>query len=244
MRREEACCLLVEDDPVFGRSMMRVLSNRRFTTLWARSCDDARKILESEAPPRLRYALVDDRLPDGSGLDLLPLVDRLEPAPRVALFSAFFSRERALAALQAHRVLLPKPTEPSQLRHLLAALDGFESTSSAPDLDATPYKQHDDREHLILTTEGLRTHTDLLPLRGPARETLCFLIERRGRLASSAEIARELLRRRDTAASDLVRRRVADLRRALGPYGWLIESIPKCGYRIASVHIAIVGEEQ
>ena len=60
--------LLLEDDPGLGRSVQEYLSLSGHQVAWARSVADAAERLNSGNPDLL---LLDLRLPDGSGLDLL-----------------------------------------------------------------------------------------------------------------------------------------------------------------------------
>jgi DNA-binding response OmpR family regulator len=60
--------LLLEDDPGLGRSVQERLTLAGYQVAWARSVADASERLASGNPDLL---LLDLRLPDGSGLDLL-----------------------------------------------------------------------------------------------------------------------------------------------------------------------------
>ena len=60
--------LLLEDDPDLGQAVSDHLRAHGHTVHWAQRCDDARQAFDN---PAHDMALLDLRLPDGSGLDLV-----------------------------------------------------------------------------------------------------------------------------------------------------------------------------
>jgi len=227
------CVLLIDDDEAFGRAMMRSIQRQGHTALWSKSYAQAKALLSASTTPRIGYALVDDRLPDGSGLDLLDLLEALQPRPLSVLLSAFCTLERALAALRVDRLLLPKPDTPSRMLELLSVLEARQSASSRAIRQLHEGGTHISFGPFTLASQGLRAPTGTIPLHKPSLAILRFLIDRSERFTSAADIARDLLGRRDDAGQALARRQIADTRRALGEYSWLIQTTPKQGYRVA-----------
>lgn len=74
--------LLVEDDQSLGEAVTQHLRARRFDTVWATSLAAARAAIEAQLPDLM---LLDLRLPDGSGLDLLRSLARAPDAQRAHL---------------------------------------------------------------------------------------------------------------------------------------------------------------
>ena len=73
LRRVDPCRVLVlEDEPSLRRSLVRFLERRGVDVVGARNLQEARACLES-AP--VDAAVLDVSLPDGDGLDLLPLTN-------------------------------------------------------------------------------------------------------------------------------------------------------------------------
>lgn len=225
--------LLVEDNILSARSIVRILAHAGHVVLWVQSCTEARHLLTANPAPTFAYALCDDHFADGSGLDLLPLLDALDPRPATVLYTAFISEHRLLAAFRAGRTLLAKPTTPAGLRELLSILD--QKRTADPDRLGEPSAVHGE-EHAFgafaLASQGMRTAEGFVALHVNSIAILRFLLVRSLRFTTGAEVARELLGRRDSAGAALARRRIADARRALGPHHWLIESVSKRGYRI------------
>jgi DNA-binding NtrC family response regulator len=88
--------LIVDDDPGFLLGLAELVRREGFAVASASSLKDAREQITLQAPDIL---LVDLRLPDGSGLDLL---EAFEPhaAPEVLLITASASVETAVDALR------------------------------------------------------------------------------------------------------------------------------------------------
>jgi ActR/RegA family two-component response regulator len=218
---EVADVVLVDDDRCFGRALARDLELRGLTVLWLRSFGAAAAGL-SASSDTFRYALVDDLLGDGYGVDLLPLLDARSPPPATALFTADVSTARALQVLRAGRTLLPKPATRDEIGTLLQTLDQL-GRQVAPRF----------APQLTLDSHGLGTPTGYVLLPRTALLLVRYLATRAERFTPASEVAANLLNRRDAAGAVLIRRHVADARRVLGPYSWLIASDPKRGYRIA-----------
>src|SRR5687767_10896580 len=87
--------LLVDDDAVLLRAWSRTLAQHGMLVTAAMRIGEARDELVMFRRRGLHYALVDDRLPDGFGLDLVPALAELRPMPAFAVVSAHPSTERA-----------------------------------------------------------------------------------------------------------------------------------------------------
>ena len=109
----EGALLLVEDDTSLRKALARALSGRGFSVEAVASCGAAQEQLEETAGRSpLRFAVLDLRLPDGSGLDLVPLLLERYPAMRVVVLTGWGSIATALRALRLGAVdFLAKPVE-------------------------------------------------------------------------------------------------------------------------------------
>jgi len=94
-----ASVLIVDDEPVFRAMAEDALSTEGFTVRSAPTLSRARRELASFGPD---VVLLDRRLPDGDGLELLELVRAEGPAaPIVVIATAHGEVENAVTALQA-----------------------------------------------------------------------------------------------------------------------------------------------
>jgi DNA-binding response OmpR family regulator len=229
--------LLLDDDPVLSRAWGRTLSQHGMLVVTCGRIHEARSEIEGlrARNRRLHYALIDDRLPDGFGLDLIGALDELRPAPSFAVVSAHPSTERALRAWQRELVIVPKPVSPNgllQLMGFLATRDGRkgkrrERPPRAPLTEALKFGAY------MLTQDGLLTPEGAIHLSATAIELLALLVERDGRWMSTPDLCRSLYGREDAHAANVVRRHISLLRRTLGTHSFLVESALQRGYRIA-----------
>lgn len=224
--------LLVDDDAVLLRAWSRTLSQHGMFVSTAARIQQAKDELAEFRTRPLHYALVDDRLPDGFGLDFVMAISEMRPQPAFAVVSAHPSTERALRAWQRQIVIVPKPVSPTGLLQLMAFLStqGQRKRRERPRrelrLEALPFGS------FVLGPEGLTTPERTIRLTGMAIELMAQLIERNGSWLRTTDLCRSLYGREDAHAAMVVRRHVSLLRRALGNYRWLIESELQRGYRI------------
>ena len=105
----------------------------------------------------LDYALIDDRLPDGFGLDLVPALAEMRPTPAFAVISAHPSTERALRAWQRQIVIVPeaglaeRPAPADGVPPLAQARQAPRRPTRAARLDALPFGE------FVLGPDGLIT---------------------------------------------------------------------------------------
>jgi two-component system KDP operon response regulator KdpE len=76
--------LLVEDDPVLGPTLVQELSRQGHVITWARSCADARALLQHH-PRSIDLVLLDLGLPDGEGAHLLSHIRQQGQTPVVII---------------------------------------------------------------------------------------------------------------------------------------------------------------
>jgi two-component system response regulator RegA len=143
MGRTFPTILVVEDDDVFRGVLTRALSARGYDVMGAP--DAATAIARaSEDPPEM--AIVDLRLPDASGLDVVKALKRIEPATVIVVLTGYGSIATALEAVRlgaAH--YLTKPTDADRI---LAAFErGLLARPRDIDL-ATPSLARVEWEHL------------------------------------------------------------------------------------------------
>jgi DNA-binding response OmpR family regulator len=226
--------LLVDDDAVLLRAWSRTLAQHGMIVTATTRIHEAREELINCRRRGLHYALVDDRLPDGFGLDLVPTLSELRPMPAFAVVSAHPSTERALRAWQRQIVIVPKPVSPTGLLQLMGFLATHRSRKQRERpkrelrVEALPFGT------FVLGPDGLTTPDGFIKLSATGIELLAQLIERGGSWMRSVDLARELYAREDPHTMMVVRRHVSLLRRALGAHRWLIESEIQRGYRIAA----------
>jgi two-component system response regulator RegA len=101
--------LLVDDDAPLRRSMARALERRDFQVLAAEGVAEARALAGEHRP---EFAVLDMRLTEGSGLDLVRTLRELRPEIRVVIVTGYGNIATAVAAIKAGAVdYLAKPVD-------------------------------------------------------------------------------------------------------------------------------------
>jgi len=113
-----ATVLIVEDEEVLGKNIRRTLEKVGHAVTVAPSCAAAERLF-AEIHPDL--TLLDLRLPDGSGLDLLGRLRAEHPSATVLMMTAHATIEDAVRAIKlGARDYLQKPLHMDDLRHAVA----------------------------------------------------------------------------------------------------------------------------
>lgn len=101
--------LVVDDDQPFRQRLSRAMEHRGFDVESAESIATALELAQNRPPA---YAVVDMRLEDGNGLDLVPRLRELRGDMRVVVLTGYGNIASAVAAVKTGAVdYLAKPAE-------------------------------------------------------------------------------------------------------------------------------------
>ncbi len=101
--------LLVDDDGPLRRSLTRAMERRGFTVLPAEGLADGRMLAREHRP---EFAVLDMRLAEGSGLDLLKTLRDLRPEIRIVIVTGYGNIATAVVAIKAGAAdYLAKPVD-------------------------------------------------------------------------------------------------------------------------------------
>jgi len=119
--------LVLDDDAPLRLRLSRALEQRGFAVRQAGSVEDGLDLVRVWAPA---FAVLDLRLEDGSGLDVVSAIRELRPDARCVMLTGYGNIATAVAAVKAGAVdYLPKPAD---------ADDVVRALLSAPDVVASP----------------------------------------------------------------------------------------------------------
>ncbi len=105
--------LIVDDEPSIARSLTRVLEDRGYDV---RSCGTGREGLETAEVWRPHVILLDLKLPDADGLELLPKLRRIESSFQVIVLTAYADTKAAVQAIKRGAAdFLRKPYDMDEL---------------------------------------------------------------------------------------------------------------------------------
>jgi two-component system response regulator RegA len=114
--------LIVEDDKSFLQRLARAMEGRGFAVTTAESVADGLTQLETASPA---FAVVDMRLEDGNGLDVISALKRRRPDARAIILTGYGNIATAVNAVKLGAVdYLSKPVDADDVVAALLALDG------------------------------------------------------------------------------------------------------------------------
>jgi two-component system response regulator RegA len=119
---EEKTLLIVEDDRPLRERLARAMEARGFAVTIAESVAQG-MARAKEAPPA--FAVVDLKLDDGNGLDVVEVMHRTRPEARVVVLTGFGNIATAVAAVKYGAIdYLPKPADADDILAALLAAPG------------------------------------------------------------------------------------------------------------------------
>ncbi len=120
--------LLVDDDEVFLKRLARAMERRGFDTRTATSVTAGKAMAVSEPPA---YAVIDLRLEDGNGLDVVEALRERRPDARIVVLTGYGAIATAVAAVKIGATdYLSKPADADEVVNALLNNQG--ATLPAP----------------------------------------------------------------------------------------------------------------
>lgn len=116
---EDKSLLLVDDDEPFLRRLAKAMEKRGFEIETAGSVAAGKAIALSRAPA---YAVVDLRLEDGNGLDVVEILREKRPDSRIVVLTGYGAIATAVAAVKIGATdYLSKPADATDITNALLA---------------------------------------------------------------------------------------------------------------------------
>ena len=116
---EDASLLIVDDDEPFLRRLARAMEKRGFEVELAQSVA-AGKAIATARPPA--YAVIDLRLEDGNGLDVVEVLREKRPDSRIVVLTGYGAIATAVAAVKIGATdYLSKPADANDVTQALLA---------------------------------------------------------------------------------------------------------------------------
>src|SRR6202795_2856326 len=114
--------LIVEDDKSFLHRLSRAMEGRGFAVTMAETVAEGLNQLQVNAPA---FAVVDMRLGDGTGLDVISALKRRRPEARAIILTGYGNIATAVTAVKLGAVdYLAKPVDADDVVAALLALEG------------------------------------------------------------------------------------------------------------------------
>jgi two-component system, response regulator RegA len=111
--------LIVDDDAPFRTRLARAMEKRGYDVVAVESVSLGIAVAKDQSPA---YAIVDLRLGDGSGLDVVRALREAKPDTRVVMLTGYGNIATAVAAVKAGAIdYLPKPADADAIEQALLA---------------------------------------------------------------------------------------------------------------------------
>lgn len=109
--------LILDDDNALRRTLSRAMAQRGFSVMQAASVKEAREQIQITSPD---FAVLDLKLEDGNGLEIVTALRNLRPDCRIVILTGFGNIATAVAAVKAGALdYLPKPANPDAIEQAL-----------------------------------------------------------------------------------------------------------------------------
>ncbi len=116
---DDRSLLIVDDDQPFRNQLARAMERRGFDVRTAESVETGIAAVAVSAPA---YAVIDLRLTDGSGLDVVTALREARPDSRIVMLTGYGNIATAVVAIKSGAVdYLPKPADADQVTAALVA---------------------------------------------------------------------------------------------------------------------------
>ena len=116
---EDKSLLIVDDDDPFRMRLARAMEKKGFQVKDAKSVDNAVKLVKSSPP---NFALIDLRLEDGNGLDVVKEISKIKNDSRIVMLTGYGNLPTAVAAVKAGAIdYMAKPIDADDVESALLA---------------------------------------------------------------------------------------------------------------------------
>ena len=135
---DQPTLLLVDDDDAFRSALGAALGRRGFAVTLAPGPAEAR---DAAAKTVFEHALVDVRMPGGSGIELCASLRQIDEGTRIVVLTGYGTIANAVEAMRAGAVdYLTKPVDAATCEHALRGLPPGRSSDDVPSLERVEYE--------------------------------------------------------------------------------------------------------
>ena len=217
--------LLVEDDLELGAELQRALSGYGLTSEWVRGTRHARAMTEGECDddtPHFACVLLDSRLPDGDGIDLLLHWRRRSISMPVIVMSARDAVELRVAALDAGADdYVIKPCAPVEIASRVRAVVRRTAGQASQLWNVGALR-------IATGTREVRVDGEILPLSPKEYQIVVELARLPGETVSKQRLARAVAPLSEPLEFSALEWHIHNLRRKIGTQ--LIRTVRGVGY--------------
>ena len=116
---EDKSLLIVDDDDPFRSRLSRAMEKKGFTVKGAKTLGESVQLLKQNPPT---FAVIDLRLDDGSGLDVVKELKKVKKDSRIVMLTGYGNLPTAVAAVKAGAIdYIAKPVDADDVENALLA---------------------------------------------------------------------------------------------------------------------------
>jgi len=116
---DDKSLIIVDDDDPFRLRLARAMEKKGFQVKDAKTVENAINLVKSSPP---KFALVDLRLENGSGLDVVKVINEAKKDSRIVMLTGYGNLPTAVAAVKAGAIdYLAKPVDADDVESALLA---------------------------------------------------------------------------------------------------------------------------
>ena len=116
---EDKSLLIVDDDDPLRNRLSRAMEKKGFKTMEAKSVENALDLIKKTPP---YFAVIDLRLEDGSGLDVVNELSKIKKDSRIVMLTGYGNLPTAVAAVKAGAIdYIAKPVDADDVEAALLA---------------------------------------------------------------------------------------------------------------------------
>ena len=116
---EDKSLLIVDDDDPLRNRLSRAMEKKGFKTIEAKSVENAIDLIKKKPP---YFAVIDLRLEDGSGLDVVNELSKIKKESRIVMLTGYGNLPTAVAAVKAGAIdYIAKPVDADDVEAALLA---------------------------------------------------------------------------------------------------------------------------
>ena len=131
VRTSSKTLLIMDDDAAFRTRLARAMEKRGYDVVAVATIAEAQRIARDLAPA---FAILDLRVEDGNGLDLVPRLRDIRPDARIVMLTGYGNIATAVSAVKAGAVdYIAKPADADQVEAALLADDMDRPLPPPPD---------------------------------------------------------------------------------------------------------------
>ena len=116
---EDNSLLILDDDEIFCKRLQTAMSRKGFDSYGAYSIREAKELLKNSIP---KYAVIDLRLGDGNGLEVVSIISKQRKDSKIIILTGYGNIPTAVAAIKEGAIdYLAKPADAEDVEKALLA---------------------------------------------------------------------------------------------------------------------------